>query len=231
MRRLLQKRFAALFMAVVVCLSVKAASFYADGILYEITDEAGKIVAVTADDNNKYSGNIVIPATVEYNGVTYMVKTIARYAFNQCTSLESVQLGSNVEAIGYHAFYGCTNLKEVGWSNSVRYLYGGAFYGCTALTDVVLSSSLESMEDDVFQGCTSITDLTINEGCTVVGNSAFEKCTKLETVEIPNSVMSWDQILSPLVIMRFMDVPPLIVSIGGIVSDICMVVRFMVVRR
>ena len=44
--------------------------------------------------NEKYSGNITIPSTVTYNGVTYSVTSIEDQAFIYCYSLNTITIYS-----------------------------------------------------------------------------------------------------------------------------------------
>ena len=60
-----------------------------------------------------YSGDVVIPATVDYEGITYSVTSIAPYAFYFCQSVTSVTLGSNIQSIGDEAFGYCTGLTQI----------------------------------------------------------------------------------------------------------------------
>ena len=60
-----------------------------------------------SDYSNEYSGNVVIPESVTYNGKTYSVTSIGRDAFTNCTSLTSVTIPNSVTSIGQYAFYNC----------------------------------------------------------------------------------------------------------------------------
>ena len=55
-----------------------------------------------------YSGNVVIPSSVTYNGKTYSVTSIFESAFSQCSNLTSVTIPSSVKSIGWHAFSCCS---------------------------------------------------------------------------------------------------------------------------
>ena len=48
----------------------------------------------------KYSGDIVIPETISYNGKTYRVTGINEYAFYKCGNLSSVTLPGSLRSIG-----------------------------------------------------------------------------------------------------------------------------------
>ncbi len=181
------KKYLAAMVGTFVALMAHAADFSVNGVTYKITDSKGLIVEVVAG-TQKYSGTVIIPATVAFDEKTYKVKAIGQSAFNGCTDLEKVVIGENVEEIAYRAFYNCNNLTDINWSNNIRSYGADAFNGCSALTYAELSASLESMNSGVFHDCIGITSIKINEGCGVIGVTAFAGCTKLQEVTIPNSV-------------------------------------------
>lgn len=78
--------------------------FVVDGICYRRM--GGNNVKVTYKDTSfgSYQGNIIVPPTVTYNGVTYNVVAVDDYAFYGCTNLYSVELPSTITSIGANAF-------------------------------------------------------------------------------------------------------------------------------
>ena len=59
--------------------------------------------------SNEYTGSVVIPETVTYNGTAYPVASIGNSAFYGCSHLTSVTIGNSVTSIrGASAFYGCS---------------------------------------------------------------------------------------------------------------------------
>ena len=60
------------------------------------------------------SGSVVIPSQLEFNGKKYNVISIGSYAFEDCSGLTSVVIGSGVKSIGKYAFSD-TNLKKTIW--------------------------------------------------------------------------------------------------------------------
>ena len=63
--------------------------------------------------SNEYTGNIVIPKSVEYDGNTYPVTSIGESAFYNCSDLTSVTIPNSVTSIGSHAFDYCLDLTSV----------------------------------------------------------------------------------------------------------------------
>lgn len=62
-------------------LTADAETFEVGGIKYETTDETSVSVI---SNSYTYSGDIVIPATVNYGGTTYNVTRIGHRAFSRC---------------------------------------------------------------------------------------------------------------------------------------------------
>ncbi len=76
-----------------------------NGIWYNLITKA-RIAEVTSG-TTKYTGDVVIPATIKYEDVTYSVTTIGDNTFKNCSNLTSVTIPNSVTAIGEYAFYGC----------------------------------------------------------------------------------------------------------------------------
>lgn len=86
--------------------------------------------------SNEYSGNVVIPDSVTYNGATYAVTSIGSEAFYECHGLTSVTIPSSVTSIGWYAFEKCSYLTSVIIPNAVTSIGWGAFSGCSGLTSL-----------------------------------------------------------------------------------------------
>ncbi|MCI5884521.1 MAG: leucine-rich repeat domain-containing protein, partial [Clostridiales bacterium] len=76
---------------------------------YSVTgdEESGYAVTITG-----YTGSptaVTIPNEIDKKPVT----AIGDYAFNGCTTLESVTIPSGVKSIGSQAFYQCTSLASI----------------------------------------------------------------------------------------------------------------------
>ena len=102
-----------------------AHDFVVDGIYYNITNDTNKTVKVTYKGtsysyySNEYTGSVVIPESVTYNGTTYSVTSIGQSAFGGCTGLTSIEIPNSVTSIGESAFHGCTGLTSIEIPNSV----------------------------------------------------------------------------------------------------------------
>ncbi len=151
-----------------------AYSFKVDGIYYDIisgTKNASVTYMSTTTTsgygggfttyNSPYSGNVVIPAIVEYNGVKYTVTRIGNHAFDD-SEVETVMLPNTITEVYDGAFTNCGKLKEILLPNTVTYIGKNAFSYCTSLKSFIIPPSmLNSINDYVFYGCTSLEDLYI----------------------------------------------------------------------
>ena len=157
--------------------------------------------------NGEYSGNVIIPSKVTYNGTTYSVTQIANSAFRVCSSLTSVTLPEGLKKIGQNAFRSCSSLKSLTIPNSITYVGQLIDYDCTSLTSVILTApSVESFckgegnkllyaeNVDVKRiiqiDGVEVTTIAIPNSITSIGPAAFRGCYKLTSITIPNSVTS-----------------------------------------
>ena len=111
--------------------------------------------------------NLVIP-----DGII----TIGNYAFENCTSLASIEISNGVTSIGRSAFQGCTGLTSIDISKSVTSIADATFSGCTSLTTFVIPNSVTSIGGSAFSGCSGLTEIHISSfdaWCRVNGSQAF----------------------------------------------------------
>ncbi|MCD8287197.1 MAG: leucine-rich repeat domain-containing protein, partial [Clostridia bacterium] len=80
--------------------------------LYEITSSS-------TSNSSAYTGDVVIPSTVEYEGITYSVTSIGEYTFCYCSKLNSIKIPSSVTILGLGAFHNCTSLTSIEIPSSV----------------------------------------------------------------------------------------------------------------
>ena len=128
MKRHLHNSLRALFLSLAVLLSqpMLAEKVEIDGINYELVAKA-KQATVIAKSSGEYSGEVVIPASVEHEGTAYSVTSIGERAFYDCDGLTSVTIGNSVTSIGSEAFEYCRGLTSVTIPNSVTSIGDGAF--------------------------------------------------------------------------------------------------------
>ena len=120
-----------------------------DGIWYNLVSKT-KTAEVTKKPSGEYSGAIVIPEKVIYNGAEYSVKSIGKGAFYSCKGLTSITIPNSVTSIGDAAFCYCSGLTSLTIPNSVTSIGAYAFYDCSGLPSIMIPDSVTSIGSSAF---------------------------------------------------------------------------------
>ncbi len=194
-------RFSIMLLALLLPALATAHDFEVDGIYYKIN---GNEATVTfrgyncSSFYNEYSGPVVIPAAVTYNGTTYPVTSIDALAFIYCEGLTSIVIPNSVTEIGQEAFAYCPGLTSiVVKSGNPRY---DSRNNCNAVIETtdneliagckntIIPNSVTKVGNFAFKGCESLTSIVIPNSVTEIGDRAFYSCNGLTSVNIGNSV-------------------------------------------
>lgn len=186
------------FLLALLPMLASAYDAYIGGIYYNLNPETKKAIVTYKNQNyNSYSGTVVIPSSVTYNGNEYSVTSIDASAFFKSSGLTSVNIPNSVTSIGGFAFAYCIGLTSVTIPNSMTSIGSGAFAECTGLTEVQFNATnCTTMGIDkypVFKGCTSITTLTIGNNVQNIPDYAFSGCSILTKVIVPD-IAAWCRI-------------------------------------
>ncbi len=188
-----------------------------DGLTWILSDGVLTISGTGAMGTPSPSWGSSFTSVVINEGVT----SISNNAFYNCTSLGSVSIPASVQTIGAYAFQLCSSLATIDLG-SVQTIGAYAFQG-TALTSVTIPASVTSIGEGVFASCSSLTTITVDgengtfdsrnscnaivatssntliAGCagttipntvTGIAQYAFSNCTGLTSITIPSSVTS-----------------------------------------
>lgn len=98
------------------------------------------------------------------------------------TSVTSVVIPEGVEEIQKYAFYNCTGLQSVTVPSTLKRIKEFAFTKDAKLTDINLQN-IEVIGKEAFKGCTSLKTAALNKAF-AIGVKAFEDCTALAYVDL-----------------------------------------------
>jgi hypothetical protein len=159
-------------------------TFESNGIYYYINDD-GSTATVTYRNTsyNSYSGNVVIPEYVYYNGFNYKVNAIGERAFYNCPSLLSVSMPSCILSIGKHSFDKCTALTSMSLPYYLTVIGDYAFYSCTSLNSIDLCDQLKTISQFSFSH-TAINSISIPSSVDSISYTAFNYCNSLTGITV-----------------------------------------------
>ena len=164
------------------CISASAIEFTVDGVRYSVNDDNTTVKVAGYPSGSKPTGDLTIPESVTYGGISFPVTSIGDEAFRGCDGLTSVNIPNSVYYICYGAFWACSGLTSVTIGNSVISIGYGAFGGCWDLTSVTIPNSVTSIGNKAFSDCWDLTSVTIGNSVSEIGRWAFSYCTGLTSV-------------------------------------------------
>lgn len=217
-----------------------------DGINYDLTDNTATVIA----HDYGYTGSILIPDTVSYDGTNYCVRSVGESAFLFCVDLTSITLSESVTSIGENAFYGCSSLTSVTIPESLMSIGENAFFECSNLTTITIPGSLVSIGRSAFGGCSSltsvvwnaiscptpnyyanspfydirenITSFTLGDNVTTIPDYLCVEMLNLTSISIPNSVTSiGDGAFNGCSSLTSIIIPESVMHIGSSAFNMC----------
>ena len=200
------KKLMTLLLALVTANMALAYDFFeVDGICYLGNGTEATVTYHTPTHNGEYTGDIVIPETVTYNGVTYIVTTIGDQAFYLCRNLTSIHFPKTIKRFeGQSCFAGCSNLSvvdiesletwcsidfEYSHSNPLRYAHNLYING-EPVTELVIPDGVTRIGKSAFCRLSPLTRLEIPSSVTSIGDRAFIECSGFDRLDLPD-LESW----------------------------------------
>ena len=112
------------------CISASAIEFTVDGVRYSVNNDNTTVTVAGYPSGSKPIGDLTIPESVTYGGISYPVTSIGNKAFYFCSGLTSVTIPNSVTSIGDMAFLGCSGLTRIdAYPNPEKVSTGGnVFY-------------------------------------------------------------------------------------------------------
>ncbi len=159
--------------------------FTQNDIHYRITSKNPNTVTVTDYNALQEAQDVVIPQTVNYQGVDYTVNSIGNNAFRN-NQLTSVTIPNSVTSIRDNAFFN-SQLTSVEIPDSVTSIGNSAFRS-NQLTDITIPDNLTSISNFAFRG-NQLSSLSLGSGVNTIGYGAF-RFNNLTEVTIPDQVAS-----------------------------------------
>ena len=161
-----------------------------DGIYYEL-DADKKEACVKPCGDGRYQGQVIIPSSIQVEGIDYTVTSIGEKAFDNCSKLYFITIPNSVTSIRKGAFSFCYGLAAVTIPASVTFLGEHAFEGCSNLTTVKLPEGLKSIGEWAFAH-TPLTTITIPISVESIGEWAFSGCGDMLSMKVKEGNTHYD---------------------------------------
>jgi len=136
---------------------------------------------VGASSIKKYNGtneNVDIPYSIFNSKIT----NIENSAFENNTTLKTVNILCEISTIKSNAFKNCINLLNINMPNGTTSIQDNAFYGCSNLSEIILPKKLISIGNYAFYNCSKISSVILHKYVTSIGNYAFSNCSMLSLI-------------------------------------------------
>ena len=162
-----------------------------DGMTYLVfADETATIIDYIYEGLSE----VVIPETVEVEGMEYVVTKIGKFAFADNSTLESITIPSTVIIIDFGAFSDNLILETVNFAldSTLEFIGNEAFMYCLSLKDITIPSSVTFLGDYIFYNDYRLETVTFETGSalTAIPANAFAWNDRLVSITIPSSVTS-----------------------------------------
>ena len=177
-------------------------------LYYKITNSSTHEVQLTYPNKNSSSsdywfgyqkpvGDIVLPETVEHEGITYSVTEIRDHAFYNCSAMTgSLTIPNSVTSIGWGAFFDCSGFTgSLTIGNSVTSIGSSAFNGCSNFTGMVIGAALNPSYFSEFSSLGKLESMEVSEDnpyCYSDGNCIIQREPKMILKGCKNSVIPDD---------------------------------------
>lgn len=148
-----------------------------EGFEYRILeDKSAEVTKFTGKEKD-----VVIPSLMGDSAVS----SIGNYTFQNCGSIESVEIPEGITTIGDCAFQNCGDIKSVKIPESITTIGDYAFQNCESLTDLyIFPANITEIGNYAFQNCNGLIEIGVPIGVTRIGYAAFYGCSGLTSIKV-----------------------------------------------
>ena len=181
--------------SMLVCLfAITASAIDVDGIDYTFS---GTEASISSANKSFAKENVIIPATVTYEGATYTVTKIDSDAFYGNTTIKTLTFENiaNIVSIGGSAFRDCTALTGTYNFSGLTSIGWNAFRNSATAEDSYLALNLPKIQtiggsggDTHVFSYSGLREIYIGNTINAINLNSFTQCTKLWRIEMQSGV-------------------------------------------
>ena len=182
--------------AAAVPASASATPFEVDGFFYEITGTNTVKVMPNHKDNpntNGYKGDLVVPASITYNGKEYKVTAIGKEAFRNCYNVTTITLPKTIERIDSFGMSNCCSMKNFVLPGNVKVLETGALQSNRFVT-FEAENGLDSIGTEAISHLGNLTSMKLPASVKSIAPGSLHYSHKLEAITIDENNPYWKSV-------------------------------------
>ena len=143
------------------------------------TDEWAKIDFESFNSNPTYYAKDLYINNELLTDLKITTDAIKQYAFYNCQSIKSVEIGNSVTSIGEYAFFGCNNISLLEWNAKKCADLVTPIVGASSIT---FGNEVEYIPVNLCSGSRSLEEVYIGKSVSSIGEEAFYECENLKRV-------------------------------------------------
>ena len=155
-----------------------------NNLCYDL-DTTTKEAKFRNNPQERYSGEIIIPESIHYDGNDYIITSIKSNTFSNNWDVTSVTIPRTVKKIESSAFFSIVTLP-----NTVKTIERSAFASCYGLKTVVLGAGVSQIGYYAFQNCNKLVDFYCYAYQPPYALLSFDSSVKNATLHVPSSSLS-----------------------------------------
>ena len=171
---------------VAMCCYAERKVYYVDGFKYLADPDTKEATLLYNDD--KYSGDVVIPASFTADGIKFKLTALGDYCFKNCSELKSVSIPEGVKTLGFLSFRLCNTMKTVKIPSTVDSIAEECFQACWNLAEVIIPYGVKKLSKRCFENCDKLKSISIPSSVTSVEEQCFGACRSLSSIALPASI-------------------------------------------
>ncbi len=172
-----------LLTALFSCISVKAYDFESDGLYFDLTSLPNRTCTLTSG-NTAYAGSLIIPESVNYEGLVFTVTEIASKAFIN-SNITELSIPSSINTIPSSITSYCKKLVKLTFKDGQTPIEGDVNLGVLPLQYLYIGRTISNNVS--FSESSSLSEIKFGPYVTKI--PSFYGSNKLVSVYIPDNVI------------------------------------------
>lgn len=177
------------------CLNINVLEFGSDVISVPkyLMVEAAYLDKIQFGENIRNIGDYAFYSHPEIKEIllSNSLQKVGKHSFENCNGIVDLILPDDVVSLDEYAFAGCKSLKNIKFPKSLQIIYKSAFESCEKINQIDFSNcNLLEIGESAFYNCSDVKKLCFSQILTKIGDESFGKNVKLQSISIPESVIS-----------------------------------------